>query len=273
MIVFHFQVCFHQFYLGLIVSPAFFPVSSPLDRQSFLPSSLEFFLLLVAVLSVSVFSHASSTLVLPFFPTAVARWLCICDGGHDESAHEISLSSLYKMELSTHKPLYSFDQYYMCKMISRQMTISRPATGCRVLHGNAGFVSRLQTASRRSSAFCFRVRASDDDDMVPILSGRKKSGFTEKDYEQLRNPKLLGGATIGEELAILRERHEEAERRAHERAMEHHKSANWDGDVYVGGRWNTLSVLYLIFLLTPLAIGLFAWLSYGKLWGVTPGLW
>lgn len=39
-----------------------------------------------------------------------------------------------------------------------------------------------------------------------------------------------------------------------------------DGDVYTGGRWNELSLLYLIFLLTPLAGLLFAWLSYGKLW-------
>ena len=39
-----------------------------------------------------------------------------------------------------------------------------------------------------------------------------------------------------------------------------------DGDQYVGSRWNELSVLYLIFLLTPLAGLLFAYLTYGKLW-------
>jgi hypothetical protein len=46
-----------------------------------------------------------------------------------------------------------------------------------------------------------------------------------------------------------------------------------DGDQYIGGRWNTLSVLYLIFLAAPAAVGLFAYLSYGRLWGVTPGLY
>lgn len=36
--------------------------------------------------------------------------------------------------------------------------------------------------------------------------------------------------------------------------------------MYVGGRWNTLSVLYLIFLLTPLIGLVFAWATYGTLW-------
>jgi hypothetical protein len=45
------------------------------------------------------------------------------------------------------------------------------------------------------------VRASDDEDMVPILSGRRKKGFTKKEYEQLKQPKLLGQNTsIGEEV-------------------------------------------------------------------------
>ena len=39
-----------------------------------------------------------------------------------------------------------------------------------------------------------------------------------------------------------------------------------DGDEYIGGCWNTLSLLYLTFMLAPAAAGLFAWLSYGKLW-------
>ena len=29
------------------------------------------------------------------------------------------------------------------------------------------------------------VRASDDEDMVPIVSGRRKRGFTKKEYEQV----------------------------------------------------------------------------------------
>ena len=39
------------------------------------------------------------------------------------------------------------------------------------------------------------VRASDDEDMVPILSGRKKRGFTKKEYEQMKKPQLLGSNT------------------------------------------------------------------------------
>lgn len=39
-----------------------------------------------------------------------------------------------------------------------------------------------------------------------------------------------------------------------------------DGDVYIGGRWNELSVLYLIFLLVPLLGLVFAWATHGTLW-------
>lgn len=116
------------------------------------------------------------------------------------------------------------------------------------------------------------VRASDDE-MVPIISGRKKKGFTSEEYERLRNPRLLGGKSIGEELALLREEHQKAEARAEEAAQQRLSSAYWDGDVYTGGRWNALSVLYLIFLVTLAAVGAFAYLTYGHLWGVTPGLY
>lgn len=125
----------------------------------------------------------------------------------------------------------------------------------------------------RSRIASVKVKASDDEDMVPILSGRRKSGFTPREYEQLRNPTLLGGKTIGEELAILKERHDAAEQRAMETSDQHFVSENWDGDVYIGSRWNTLSVIYMIFMLSIFGSMLFAWLSYGHLWGVTPGLY
>ena len=84
------------------------------------------------------------------------------------------------------------------------------------------------------------MRCDSDDEIVPIVSGRAKKGFTpvrliwvagwlpggggyhsssarmvprplalptnqpQKEYEQLKNPKLLGGATIGDELALIR---------------------------------------------------------------------
>ena len=90
---------------------------------------------------------------------------------------------------------------------------------------------------------------------------------------QLRNPTLLGGKTIGEELAILKERYDDAEKRAMETSDRHFVSENWDGDVYIGSRWNTLSVIYMIFMLSIFGSMLFAWLSFGHLWGVTPGLY
>lgn len=117
------------------------------------------------------------------------------------------------------------------------------------------------------------VRASDDEDIVPIVTGRRKSGFSSKEYEQLRNPKLLGGKTLGQELELIRSKYLEAQQDAHTKSDTQFNSPNWDGDVYIGSRWNTLSVLYLIFMLTPALLGVFAWLSYGHLWGITPGLY
>jgi hypothetical protein len=38
----------------------------------------------------------------------------------------------------------------------------------------------------RSRIASVKVKASDDEDMVPILSGRRKSGFTPREYEQVR---------------------------------------------------------------------------------------
>lgn len=71
------------------------------------------------------------------------------------------------------------------------------------------------------------VRASDDEEIVPIISGRKKKGFTPKEYEQLRNPSLLGGSTVGEELAIIRQRYLDAEKRAAAHVDEHLSSTQW----------------------------------------------
>ena len=83
--------------------------------------------------------------------------------------------------------------------------------------------SRLRLASPRPALAhamgCQRrlslvVRASDDEDIVPILTGRRKTGFTDKEKERLQHPHLLGGKTIGAELELLRARYTEAEQRA-----------------------------------------------------------
>jgi hypothetical protein len=132
--------------------------------------------------------------------------------------------------------------------------------------------SRYTCTARGVRRAVLTTRASDDE-MVPIISGHTKKGFTEKEYEKLRNPDLLGGKTVGEELALIRQRHLQAEAEAEQRHKATLSSSQWDGDVYIGGRWNVLSILYLVFLLTPAAVGLFAYLSYGHLWGVSPGLY
>lgn len=147
-------------------------------------------------------------------------------------------------------------------------------TSTRVAHARpvAFPLVSLPTRTRdRCRRLC--VRASDDEDMVPIFSGRRKKGFSAKEYEQLRNPQLLGGKTIGEELELLRKQYVAAEETASDQVQSDLISDNWQGDVYVGSRWNTLSVLYLIMLASIGGIGLFAWMSYGTMWGVTPGLW
>lgn len=42
---------------------------------------------------------------------------------------------------------------------------------------------------------------------------------------------------------------------------------NWEGDEYKGSAINTLSVLAAISILTPLIGLIFAYFSYGRLWG------
>lgn len=71
------------------------------------------------------------------------------------------------------------------------------------------------------------VRASDDEDIIPIITGRKKKDFTQKEYEMLRHPHLMGGKTIGDELAIIRSKYVEAEENASETLHTKVVSANW----------------------------------------------
>lgn len=116
------------------------------------------------------------------------------------------------------------------------------------------------------------VRA-DDDEMIPLLNLPRTRHFTEMEQARLRHPSsTLGGKTIGEELALIRQQYLDAEARAAKSEQRLHDS-NWQGDVYMGSRWNELTVLYLVFLLTPIVGLLCAWLSYGVYWGVTPGLY
>jgi hypothetical protein len=42
---------------------------------------------------------------------------------------------------------------------------------------------------------------------------------------------------------------------------------NWDGSEYKGSKLNVLSVILIVSILTPLFGIIFAYLSYGRLWG------
>lgn len=73
-------------------------------------------------------------------------------------------------------------------------------------HGFVSSVARKTNPMRsRANAPCLIrdrmksviVKASDDEDMVPILSGRRKTGFTAREYEQV-NCNLLEQAPCSE---------------------------------------------------------------------------
>ncbi|KAI7843240.1 hypothetical protein COHA_003074 [Chlorella ohadii] len=82
------------------------------------------------------------------------------------------------------------------RLITRQLTATRS-----ICHRAQTAVLCARRPAQPLRAFHrLSVRCDSDDEIVPIVSGRQKRGFTPKEYEQLRNPDLLGGATIGEEL-------------------------------------------------------------------------
>ena len=82
---------------------------------------------------------------------------------------------------------------------------------------------------------------------------------------------------------IQAESWEAAERIAHQnhaareiarrKALDLHTNAlyseNWDGDYYIGSGFNIMTVLLLTAFLVPAGGLLFAWASYGSLWGTT----
>jgi hypothetical protein len=108
------------------------------------------------------------------------------------------------------------------------------------------------------------VKDHDDDEIIPIISGRMPSLEAP---ESLPKPKvMMGGKTIGEELGLIHQAMQSADLDADRRMTEHLYSANWQGDVYTGSNWNILSFLMALVILVPVAGLLFAWLSYGTLW-------
>lgn len=66
---------------------------------------------------------------------------------------------------------------------------------------------------------------------------------------------------------LIQKSHARAERKAN-RGVEGLNSDNWQGDEYVGSRWNILSLMMGLIIAIPVAGLLFAWATYGTLWGL-----
>lgn len=118
---------------------------------------------------------------------------------------------------------------------------------------------RITCRSRRA---CVVVRA-DDDDILPIISGRIREPAPP---ENLPKPKLMGGKTIGEELGMLHKAMQQSEEDMANRMEKRLYTDEWQGDVYVGSNWNIMTFLAIVTFLVPLLGLLVAWLSYGTLW-------
>lgn len=101
-----------------------------------------------------------------------------------------------------------------------------------------------------------------DDDVLPLFRLPKP----ETPPESVPRFEGLGGQTIGEELALIREQYKRAELRAHSDMREDLYSDCWQGDVYVGSNNNIMTWLLIAAFATPMLGLLFAWLSYGTLW-------
>lgn len=84
-----------------------------------------------------------------------------------------------------------------------------------------------QPKTLRGRRYPFVVRASDDEDIIPVISGHRKNGFTSSELDQLRHPHLIGGQSIGEELALIRQKYLEAEAAAESRVAEKLSSDQW----------------------------------------------
>ena len=120
-----------------------------------------------------------------------------------------------------------------------------------------------------------RTRAGDDDeDIIPLLSPHPNR-FTEAELDALAHPRgRLGGATQGEELALLRAQFVKAETTAKARAdslATARTGGNWNEEgEYVGSPWNVATVLSLVFAITTVLGVAVAVGGKGTLWGLDP---
>lgn len=128
------------------------------------------------------------------------------------------------------------------------------------------------TSSPRPSVL-MRHGDGDDDGVLPLLRLPRRAEDP-IDPRTLHPTPLLGGKTVGEELALIAQSYRGAEEKAR-RAMEDklytsERGGAWAGDVYVGRpgeKYDVLQVLAAIAFLTPV-VGLgVAMATWGTYWG------
>eukprot|EP01023_Acetabularia_acetabulum_P006080 TRINITY_DN1252_c0_g1_i1.p3 TRINITY_DN1252_c0_g1~~TRINITY_DN1252_c0_g1_i1.p3 ORF type:complete len:149 (-),score=8.21 TRINITY_DN1252_c0_g1_i1:1225-1671(-) len=119
---------------------------------------------------------------------------------------------------------------------------------------------------RTRKYYVIRSHSDDDDDVLPIL--RLPKEITAHDIEKLpRNPAFKGATTIGEKLTAIHQQYKLQERNAMSAMEEDLYSENWQGGVYVGKTWNIMTIILLLSAMVPIAGLLFAYFTYGRLWG------
>lgn len=152
--------------------------------------------------------------------------------------------------------------------IERQATMysARSAIAPR----NAGLCVRGRCSSRNSSRRqAVRVVAHDDDDVLPVFRlPKKETEVPEPTTKEQRG--TVGASTVGEELARIHGEMKNRDTSAKDRMEAELNTPNWDGDVYIGSNWNVGTALLLIFLATMVGISVFAYMTYGTVWGTTP---
>jgi len=105
-----------------------------------------------------------------------------------------------------------------------------------------------------------RASAEEEEFSVPI------NGNNEEPEGKTVADKLEG---YRKEAIRAAEAQEFAEKYAPSRINEEiYYSDNWEGDVYVGSNWNILTVILFISIAVPIAGLIFAYFSYGTLWGI-----
>eukprot|EP01025_Chloroclados_australasicus_P069820 TRINITY_DN990_c0_g3_i1.p2 TRINITY_DN990_c0_g3~~TRINITY_DN990_c0_g3_i1.p2 ORF type:complete len:150 (+),score=9.36 TRINITY_DN990_c0_g3_i1:81-530(+) len=117
----------------------------------------------------------------------------------------------------------------------------------------------------RKAYYVIRAHDEDEDDVLPIFRLPKET--TAHDIEKLpRNP-AVKASTIGEKLELIHKQYKLQEQGAITAMEQDLYSANWEGGEYVGKKWNIMTFILSLSFLIPILGLVFAYFTYGKLWG------